>query len=65
MKILTTNGYVREQGEEVCRIFVVQEGFDIHRQEQWPDIYNFFIDNMWILERNFLEIRDVLQEELG
>lgn len=56
--------YTRESGEEVCRIYVMQDGFDIHRQNQWPDIYNFFIDNMLILERNFLEIRDFLEEEL-
>ncbi|WP_372775891.1 DUF4268 domain-containing protein [Mangrovibacterium sp.] len=57
--------YTREHGEEVCRIFVLQEGFDLHRQNQWADIYNFFIDNMLVLERNFLDIRDVLQEELS
>jgi len=57
--------YTRELGEEVCRIYVMQDGFDIHRQNQWPDIYNFFIENMLKLEQNFLEIRDLLQEELG
>lgn len=56
--------YTRESGEEVCRLYVMQDGFDIHRQNQWPDIYNFFIDNMLLLERNFLEIRDLLEEEL-
>lgn len=56
--------YTRESGEEVCRIYVMNDGVDIHRQSQWPDIYNFFIDNMLILERNFLEIRELLQEEL-
>ncbi len=54
----------RKSGEEVSRIFVSQEGFDIHRQNQWPDIYNFFIDNMLKLEANFMEIRDLLKEEL-
>ncbi|MGQ7869107.1 DUF4268 domain-containing protein [Sunxiuqinia sp. sy24] len=56
--------YVRESGEEVCRVFVEQKGFDIHRQNQWPDIYNFLIDNMLWLESNFMDIRDVLKEEL-
>ncbi|WP_372653235.1 DUF4268 domain-containing protein [Draconibacterium sp.] len=48
----------------MCRIFVRMEGVDFHRQNQWPDIYNFFIENMLKLERNFLEIRDLLQEEV-
>lgn len=55
--------FVRETGKEVCRIYVEQEGFDIHRQNQWPDIYNFFIENMLRLETNFLDIRDILKEE--
>ena len=53
-----------DSGAEVCRIFTRKEGVDFHRQNQWPDIYNFFIENMLKLERNFLEVRDLLQEEL-
>lgn len=56
--------YTRDSGEEVARIFVAQPGLDIHRQNQWPDIYNFFIEKMLILERNFMDIRDIIQEEL-
>jgi len=56
--------YVRESGQEVCRIYTSLPNVDFHRQTQWPDIYNFLIDNMLILENNFLEIRDVLEAEL-
>lgn len=51
--------------KEVCRIYTELEGADIHKQNQWPDIYNFFIDNMLTLEENFLQIRDLLNEELN
>ena len=50
--------------KEVCRIFTELTDVDIHRQNQWPHIYNFFIDNMLQLEKNFLLIRDVFKEEL-
>ncbi len=53
-----------DSNQEVCRIFSVLEGVDFHRQNQWPDIYNFFIDNMLLLEENFLSVRDILKEEL-
>ncbi len=56
--------FTRESGEEVARVYVMNREYDIHRQNQWPDIYNFFIDNMLRLEQNFLEIRDLLQEQL-
>lgn len=55
--------YVRDSGEEICRIYTELEGVDIHRQKQWPDIFNFFIENMLQLENNFLDIRDALKEE--
>src|SRR5690606_7749810 len=53
-----------DSNKEVCRIYKQLDNVDIHRQNQWPDIYNFFIDNMLKLEENFLLIRDVFKEEL-
>jgi prolyl-tRNA synthetase len=50
--------------QEVCRVYAILENVDIHRQNQWPDIYNFFIENMLLLEENFLAVRDILKEEL-
>lgn len=56
--------YTRESGQEVCRIYKELPDVDFHRQNQWPDIFNFFIDNMLILERNLMEIKDALEAEL-
>jgi hypothetical protein len=50
--------------QEVCRIFVQLDNVDLHNQNQWPDIFNFFIENMLLLEENFLSISDILKEEL-
>lgn len=54
----------REGGQEVCRIYTSLSNVDFHRQNQWPDIFNFFIDNMLILENNFMEIKDGIEAEL-
>lgn len=57
--------YLKNEGQqEVCRIYTTLDNVDIHRQNQWPEIFNFFIENMLKLEENFLSVRDVLQEEL-
>ena len=56
--------YVRESGQEVCIIYTLLPNVDFHRQNQWPDIYNFLIDNMLILESNFMEIKDAIEAEL-
>ncbi len=54
----------RESGQEVCRIYEKMPHVDIHRRSQWPDIFNFLIENMLKLEANFLEILDAVQEEI-
>ena len=53
-----------DSGQEVCQIYTRLENVDLHRQNQWPDIYNFFVENMIKLEENFLLVRDVLEGEL-
>jgi len=56
--------FLRESGHEVCRIYKSFPNVDFHHQNQWPDIFNFLIDNMLILENNFMDIRDGLEAEL-
>ncbi len=53
-----------ESGKEVSLISTTKKNVNIYRQDQWPDIYNFLIDNMLTLERNFMELRDLILEEL-
>lgn len=56
--------FVRESGQEISRIYIAFPNVDFHRQNQWPDIFNFMIDNMLLLEKNLMEIKDVLEAEL-
>ncbi len=53
-----------DSGKEVCRIYTQLNEVDFHRQNQWPMIYDFYIENMLKLESNFLSVKDLLQEEL-
>lgn len=53
-----------DSGQEVARIYTTLEDVDIHQQNQWPDIYNFFVENMIKLEANFMSVRDILEAEL-
>ncbi len=54
--------YIRENGIAVARIFVKKEGVDFHRQNCWPTIFQFMASNMYKLEHNFLQIRELIQE---
>jgi len=48
----------------VCRIFTQRENVDWHRKNQWPEIYNFFINNMLRMEENYVMVKEVVKEEL-
>lgn len=50
--------------QEVCRIYAQLNNVDWHRNKDWPDIYNFFVENMLLMEENFLMVKDSLKEEL-
>lgn len=56
--------HTRSAGNEVCRIFTKLEGVDIHKKENWPQMFEFMANNMIRLENNFFEIWDILKEEL-
>ena len=56
--------FTRESGQEVCRIYRSMSNVDFHRRNQWPDIFNFFIENMLMLENNLMELKDILESEL-
>jgi len=57
--------YEREDnGHQVCRIYTQLDNVDFHRQNQWEEIHDFFIENMARLEDNFLEVKDILVEEM-
>jgi hypothetical protein len=56
--------YERNNGQIVCRIYSRLNNVDFHRQEQWPQIFDFFAKNMQLLQNNLLEIRDIIKEEI-
>ena len=57
--------FIKEESQqEVCRIYTALENVNFYNKNKWPEIFNFFIENMLKLEKNFLSVRDVLQEEM-
>ncbi len=50
-----------ENGEEVCRIYTEKTGLDMHKISEWKEIYDFMAENMYLLEKNFLEIRELIE----
>lgn len=54
--------FIRENSEQVARIYVAKEGIDIHRREHWGEFFTFMARHMYLLERNFMGIAEYLRE---
>jgi hypothetical protein len=58
--------HIREDsGQQVCRIYTTLMGADYHKRSHWSDIFDFYIENMMRLERNFLGIKDWIEDEIN
>ena len=53
--------YVREAGNEVCRIYSHKSGIDIHRRSDWMEFFRFMSSEMLKLERAFQLVKDVIK----
>ncbi len=53
-----------DNNQQVCRIYTQLDNMDWHKQNQWPEIYDFFIKNMLQMEENYLMLKESLKEEL-
>ena len=57
--------YLNENNQEVCRIYTEKRGVDFHKISDWPAIFHFLAENMLQLQDNFIEIQEVLLEEVN
>ena len=53
--------YVREAGNEVCRIYTIKNGIDLHRRIQWMEFYRFMSSEMLKLEKAFKMVKDAIE----
>lgn len=53
--------YVREAGEQVCRIYTHKSGIDFHRRIQWMEFYKFMADEMLKLEKAFKVVKEAIE----
>lgn len=54
--------YVRESGQQVCRIYTACEGIDFHRRQDWGAFFSFMAQNMNRLQHNFMRIAEFIRE---
>ncbi len=54
--------YVRETGNQVCRVYTKKEGIDFHRRSDWGEFFSFMAQNMYLMEKNFNRIAEYIRE---
>jgi hypothetical protein len=57
--------YRNSNNQEVCRIYSEKQEINIYLIEDWPLIFQFLAEQMLILQHNFLEIQEYLQEDIN
>ena len=53
--------FIRENGEQVARIYAAKEGLDLHGRTDWGEMFSFMATKMYLLERNFMAIAEYLR----
>lgn len=53
--------FVRESGEQVCRIYTHKPGIDLHRRIQWMEFYKFMAEEMLKLEKAFKVVKEAIE----
>ena len=56
--------YIKDTGEQVCRIYIEQSGDILDRETRSKTIY-FLIDNMMKLEKAFLTIKEYMLSDVN
>ena len=50
-----------ESGKIIGYIFLLKEQVSIHNQKSWPEVFQFFNENMLKMEAFFLEYKDFIE----
>jgi len=57
--------YLNENNQEVCRIYTDIQEVDFHKRSDWSLIFPFLSEHMLRLQDNFIDIQEVLLEEIN
>ena len=59
-ELIFEQNYLLSNGKIVSRIYTELQGISIHNKKDWGEIFDYFLNDMTILEELFLEIQEIL-----
>lgn len=54
--------FMLDNGKEISRIYCQLDGVSLYNQQKWPQIFDFFIENMTPIEEVFIEYKDFIKD---
>jgi len=64
-ELIWTDEFILPEGKMVSRIYTEMVGVKFHNRDNWLYIFKFMVENMFILQSNFLDIQPILREKFG
>lgn len=58
--IILEEDYLRSSGKVISRIYIEKTGVNIHNKTQWPEVFDFFKENMEKFELFWYEYQDFI-----
>jgi len=60
-QLIWDDHYLTESGKEVFKIYLEKEGLSLFKENDWPQIFEFFFKQMNKLEDWFMEYKDIIK----
>ena len=59
-ELIFDSHYTLDSGKAISRVYLVKEGVSIHNKQTWPEVFEFFYNNMDKMEQFFKEYKDFI-----
>jgi hypothetical protein len=56
--------FMLKNGKQTSRAYLINEQFNFHNRDHWPEIFRFMAENMYALQNNLMEIKPVFNERV-
>ncbi len=61
-ELIWDEGFILENGKEISRIYCQLDNVSLYNQKKWPEIFDFFVENMLGIEEVFNDFKDFIKD---
>jgi hypothetical protein len=60
-ELIWDEGFVLDNGKEIARIYTQLDGVSLYNTKKWPEIFDFFVENMTAIEEVFFDYKEFIK----